>query len=261
MRPKPLHLGPQYAAQFADPSVVGAYHLRPSYPTETFDILAALVVDEPRAVLDVSCGTGELARHVVDRVARVDALDPSAGMLEKGRGLPNGEASNLTWIYGHAEDAPIRSPYALIMAGASLHWMEWDVVLSRFRDALSKRGMLAIVNVKEASNRWDASVSALIAQSSTNRDFRPYDVVEELKQRDLFRTQGRRETAPVLFEQSLADYIESFHARNGFSRDRMTPRGADEFDRALRKLIESHSSHGIVRRSISASIVWGDPAP
>lgn len=30
--PKPSHLGPQYAAQFQDPSVVSVYHHRPPVP-------------------------------------------------------------------------------------------------------------------------------------------------------------------------------------------------------------------------------------
>ncbi len=62
MLPKPAHLGSTYAAQFADLSVVAAYHLRPPYPGETFEVLDRLVIDQPRAVLDVGCGTGEFAR-------------------------------------------------------------------------------------------------------------------------------------------------------------------------------------------------------
>lgn len=58
MLPKPVHLGPDYAAQFGDRGVVEAYRHRPPYPDEVVAILAELVVDEPRAVLDGGCGTG-----------------------------------------------------------------------------------------------------------------------------------------------------------------------------------------------------------
>jgi hypothetical protein len=50
---KPDFLGEQFAARFQDQSVVDRYHLRATYPPETFHILADLMVDEPRAVLDV----------------------------------------------------------------------------------------------------------------------------------------------------------------------------------------------------------------
>lgn len=219
MRPKPAHLGPDYAAQFSDPGVVAAYHLRPPYPPEAFDLLVGLVVDEPRAVLDIGCGTGAIARGLASRVASVDALDPSAGMLAKGRSLPGGDAPNLMWLHGYAEDAPLNAPYSLVVAGASLHWMDWGVVLPRLRDALTPRGVLAIVADREAPNPWDAGVRALIGRRSTNRDFRPYDLVDELEQRGLFRPLGWHETAPMCFEQPLVDYVESFHARNGLSSD------------------------------------------
>ena len=74
VRPKPSHLGPVYAAQFADPSVVAAYHLRPPYPPETLAILLGLIGEGPSAVLDVCCGTGSLARGLALPVFLAAAL-------------------------------------------------------------------------------------------------------------------------------------------------------------------------------------------
>jgi hypothetical protein len=58
MIPKPRHLQPPYGAQFQDETVVAAYQYRPEYPAKLFDIVARLISDEPRRVLDVGCGTG-----------------------------------------------------------------------------------------------------------------------------------------------------------------------------------------------------------
>ena len=77
MLPKPKHLGPEYAAQFADAAIVAASHHRPPSPGGRLDLLAALAVDEPRAVLDVGCGTGDVARPLAAKVARLDAVDRS----------------------------------------------------------------------------------------------------------------------------------------------------------------------------------------
>ena len=71
MIPKPKHLGLEYAAQFKDRGIVDAYPHRPSYPPETFEILSHLIPDEPRTVLDVGCGIGDIARRLVEFVARV----------------------------------------------------------------------------------------------------------------------------------------------------------------------------------------------
>ena len=135
----------EYAAQFQDAAVVAAYPSRPPYPDGVFKALAGLIGDGPRTVLDLGCGTGDLARRLAPLVERVDAVDISEGMIALGKTLPGGDAPNLRWIVGSAEDAPIAPPYGLVVAGESLHWMAWDVVLPRVREALAPGGMLAIV--------------------------------------------------------------------------------------------------------------------
>jgi len=84
---KPKGLGPEYAAQFDDASVVAAYQHRPPHPDETIRILAGLIAKDCRRVLDVGCGTGFVARPMSLLVERVDALDCSARMIERGQSL------------------------------------------------------------------------------------------------------------------------------------------------------------------------------
>jgi hypothetical protein len=49
-----------------------------------------------------------------------------------------------------------------------------------------------------------------------------------------------------LFEQSIDDYIESFHSRNGLSRERMSPEQADAFDEEARKFLLGAHSDGVI---------------
>jgi ubiquinone/menaquinone biosynthesis C-methylase UbiE len=126
--------------------LVSAYPARPAYPSAVIALLADLVHDTPRVVLDIGCGTGELARRLALLVDRVDAVDFSAGMLDLGRRLSGGDVPTVNWIVGTAEDVALNGPYALITAGKSLHWMDWDVVLPRFARVLTARGVLAIVD-------------------------------------------------------------------------------------------------------------------
>jgi SAM-dependent methyltransferase len=259
VRSKPDHLGPEYGAQFGDPSVVAAYRHRPPYPPAVFDVLVGLIVDEPRAVLDVGTGTGEIARGLAPRVERVDAVDPSPGMIATGQRLPGGDHPHLTWIEGYAENAPIRPPYALVTAGQSLHWLDWPVVMPHFRDALSPHGVLAIVEQREVPHPWDAAVLAVIQRYSTNLKYRPYDLIEELETRGLFRTLGRRETAPAGFGRDVAGYVESFHARNGLSRDRMTAEAAAAFDREVTALVVPYAVGGVLELAVAGVVIWGLP--
>ena len=259
MIPKPPYLGPEYAARFKDRSVVEAYHLRSPYPDEIFDILAELITDAPRTVLDVGCGPGNIARRLVQIVERVDAVDFSLPMIEKGRSLPGGDHPNLHWIYGPIEEVPLFPPYALITTGQSLHWMEWDIVFPRFREVLTPRGYVALVNATEASTPWDEEMGKIIKRFSTNPNYQPVDLIQEWERRGLFQKQGEKETAPIEFVQSIEDYIESFHARSSLSREAMTKEKADAFDEELRNRVSQFAKDGKLELQIVGTVVWGRP--
>ena len=259
MLPKPEHLSDAYAAQFSDPSVAAAYPTRLPYPPATFRILADLITTTPRTVLDIGCGSGDIARGLVPLVDRVDAVDISAPMIALGRSLPGGDDPRLRWILGRAEEAALDPPYALVTAGESIHWMQWDVLLPRLGRLLTPGGVLAIIGRTEGPPPWGDAVPALLGRFSTNRQFRPYDIVDELVQRRLFTPLGDVRTDPIVVRRSVADYVESFHSRNGFSRDRMEPDEAAAFDRALAALAEPFAVDGLLTLQVAARTIWGSP--
>lgn len=260
MRPKPRHLGPEYGAQFRDESVAEAYPTRPPYPAEVFDVLASLIHDEPRTVLDLGCGTGDIARVLAPRVDRTDAVDPSPAMLARGQALAGGGHSHLHWACAAAEDFTYPAPYALVVAAESLHWMEWEVVLPRIGRALTPSGCLALVLGRDfIAVPWAEHLGPLISSYSTNRDFAPYNLVDELTSRGLFAPEGHLRTAPIPFAQSVAAYVTSFHSRNGLSRDRMGVQAA-AFDAQLTALVQPYAHADRLSFHLVADIVWGRPA-
>ena len=260
MEPKPVFLGPHVASAFQDSSVIEAYLRRPPYPEALFQKLAELMTGPARAVLDVGTGTGDVARRLAPYVERVDAVDWSAGMIALGKQLPGGDDPRIRWIQGRSEDVALDPPYSLVTAGESLHWMDWDRVLPRIAEALAPGAVLAIVEGRVVMDvPWAAALEDLFPRYSTNRDYRPYDLVVELAGRDLFREAGRRRTAAVAVAQSIDDYVESFHTRNGLSRERMGRAAAGEFDAVLRGLVEPHCGDGAVRGRVATRVVWGTP--
>lgn len=257
MRPRPAHLTAENAAQFRARTVAQRYHLRLPYPAEIFDILSSLIVGAPRVVLDVGTGTGDLARGLASRVDRVEAVDPSAEMIAAGKALPGGDAPNLRWILGTAEEAPLDPPYGLVVAGESLHWMDWERVLPRFASALLPGGMLAIVRRNQAPPPWNEALSALIREHSAMYNYQEFNLVEELTARRLFEQVGERETAPGTFAQPVEDYIASFHSMSSLSLERLTPDAAASFDARLRALLAPYAMNGVVTLHPFAHAVWG----
>jgi trans-aconitate methyltransferase len=260
--PKPIHLGPQYGAQFSDASIVRAYHHRPPYPDEVFTILAGLLAPGPASILDAGCGSGDIALGLLARVPqieRLEAIDLSAGMVAEGQRRPGGDDPRINWQVAPIEMARLSPAYALITAGESLHWMDWPVVMPRFRDALLPSGVLAIVGRSERPSVWSEELIRIVQRYTTNRDYQPYNVVDELTMRRLFTVLGSRTTAPVTHTQSIASYVESWHSRNGLSRDRMTTEAAGAFDRETRALLAGYGYEESVTFDVVGSATWGLP--
>ncbi len=259
MKSKPKHLETIYAEQFKDESIVNAYHHRPAYPDELFPFLAKMTKGEPKRVLDVGCGLGDIARPLTDSVDHVDAVDFSEQMIAQGKQLPNGDAPNLNWICSPVETAPLAPPYGLITAGQSLHWFAWEVTLPLFVDLLVPDGYLIIINRQFASTTWGQELAQLITEFSTNQDYQPYNLVNELEKRHLFNKQGQKTTQPFRYTQTISDYIEALHSGNGFSRNRMRPEKVRAFDQAVRELVKAHIEGEVMETAVSTHITWGYP--
>jgi SAM-dependent methyltransferase len=261
MQPEPSRFDRAYAQAFQEQQVVEAYQHRPPYPQEVFALLAALVLDEPRAVLDVGSGSGDIARPLTPLVERVDAVDFSQRMIERGKQLPNGSHPRLHWIYGRIEEVPLAPPYALVAAGSSIHWTEWDVAFPRFRQVLTPDGSLALIYRRTLPLPWEGEIRTILAHFSDRQGHRRTNTITALEARGFFHRQGEKETAPVAFAQSLDDYIEGLHARSRFSRERMGQQRAAELDGQVRALLLQFHPDGMLPLQVVAEVTWGKPGP
>lgn len=256
---RPESLGEQYAARFQDQSVVDRYHLRPTYPPEIFTLLNALVVDVPRTVLDVGCGTGNVARPLANSVERVDAVDRSLPMLARARTLPGGDSPKIRWLHGRAEDVETQPPYALVTAGESLHWMDWGIVLPRFAREVSPHGVLAIVYLVDQPVPWGEGYLQIVRRFTTNPTYVPFDWIAELEKYQLFQQLGERKTAAVSVRQTVEDYVAAQHARSSLSLETMTAEQAAQFDTEMQALLLPFAQDGLLTLSVVGGLTWGKP--
>lgn len=254
---KPEFLGPANAAAFDDADVASAYRHRVPYPPATFDLLLQLLDPGCRVVLDVGCGEGALARPLAPRVDRVDAVDPSAPMLDAGRRAPGGDHPSIRWIQGRAEDVKFEKPYGLVCAGASLHWMDWEIVMPRFESVLTPAGQVAIVGSDDSTVPWRDELLQLIRTYSVSPEWRYLDLAAELEARDLFRLTGREVLTGPEFVQPVDDWIESLHSHGRLARARLGPVATRAFDDAARDLAARDG--GVVRREARTFVQWGRP--
>ena len=253
---KPRGLERHHAEQFCDASIVEAYAARPPYPPAIDPLLIELVGGVGARVLDLGCGTAELVRRLAPRFQSVTAIDHSEPMIARARALPGGAASNIRWMVGRVEDVALEGTFSAALAAQSFHWFDWPVLVRRLTEWVPSR-RLVLVEKREAPAPWSEPLQALCRRFSTNQDFEPYDLVDELKARRFLTIHGTMAHRAQPFRQSIDDYVTSLHSQNGFSRDRMSSADAGAFDAAVRAAVAPHVPDGIVRLPVITRVAWG----
>lgn len=113
--------------------VAGYYaRFRPGYPPPVIDALVAeLGLTGADVVLDLGCGTGQLAIPLSAHVRRVLAVDPEPDMLAHAPKVPHVE-----WHVGSDADVAGFGSFDAIVVGQALHWMDHERL---FRDARTRK--------------------------------------------------------------------------------------------------------------------------
>ncbi len=121
---------------------------RPGYPEALFARLrVAFGLDGTGRLLDLGCGTGELARPLHADFAEVVGVDSSPEMVAKARRQSaRAGIGNIRWRCMPAEEiADQLGRFRLITLGNSFHWMRREEVLDKAYALAEPGGGVAIV--------------------------------------------------------------------------------------------------------------------
>lgn len=104
---------PSEGAHYDDPDLVSFYDLENGWRAD-FDFCAGLA-GEAKSVLDLGCGTGELAAGIAQRFpdCAVTGADPAVSMLDIARRRPGGE--KVEWIAADARTLDLGRRFDLIV--------------------------------------------------------------------------------------------------------------------------------------------------
>ena len=116
---------------------------------------------------------------------------------------------------------------------------------------------LILADRREGPSPWSEALAGLFRRFSTNKDFEPFDLVDELTARRYLAVEGRMSQRPEPFTQSIDDYVTSLHSQNGFSRDRMPAADVSAFDAAVRAAVTPYTRNGMLTVPVVARVVWG----
>lgn len=111
---------------------------RRGYPDELINrCVRAFSLSDDDVVIDLGCGTGQLATPLAAHVRAVIGVDPEPDMLARARAASHrAGVTNVGWMVGRDSDLPLLATLlgdrtvAAITVGQALHWMEHDTVFA-----------------------------------------------------------------------------------------------------------------------------------
>lgn len=132
------------------------YRLR--YPAEVIrNVVSGFALNGDGKVIDVGCGTGQLAIRLTDWSEHIAGIDIDGEMLREAQNLAEVlKIKNIDWVLADSEDyIPKQEPESikLITMGKSFHWLNRPRFLTQVYDCIQKGGGIAIIDDYQPNKR------------------------------------------------------------------------------------------------------------
>ena len=128
------------------------------------DLITRIQHQDPRLIVDLGCGTGDLTAALARRwpLAQVLGIDESAEMLEKARSkFPPTRWPTISWERLEIAQWVSVAPVSILFSNAALHWLgEHHILFPRLMSQVESDGVLAV----QMPDNWDEPSHRLIGE-------------------------------------------------------------------------------------------------
>lgn len=220
---------------------------RPGYPGALFDVLLARTASLEGPTLDLASGTGAAVPRLLERGARVVAIEPNRAMLARGRSRHLDQAGWVGAVAARAEALPVAGGVAACVTVAqAFHWFEALPALAEIGRVLAPGGILAVLWNVTISDTFTDEVRALIARHNPGFG-RPVTrsmlgTPAALSRHPAFAVEP---PAEFLHERSMtADAYVGYAFSWSYCGGALAPDQRADFERELRAMIGRHHPDG-----------------
>lgn len=236
----------QIGRSFMDAEVVDLYLHRPPYSQRLYDLLVELAPGREN-LLDLGCGHGKVSRPLSGSFETVTAVDPSARMIALGQSLSLGDAPNIDWVEGYAEEVPLARSFDVVVAALSIHWMDHARLFPRIAQHVTPDHLFAVVEGDGAhAPPWEGDWQDFLGRWVPELTGQPF--VTDRSPAFWEAYQQYVDVGEVFelisdpFQQSVDDFILCQHSRDTFTISKLGARRS-RFDDELRALLREHADH------------------
>jgi len=142
---------------------------RPLYPSALIRFLInRFSLDGHGQMLDLGCGTGQLALRFSDWFEQIVGIDTEPEMIDEAKRLSNGiRAKNMEWFIGDINSyrSKYDNAFRLVTIAKAFHWMDREVILEILYDIVSTGGGVAIIDNYSPNKKflpWQKKVDEVV---------------------------------------------------------------------------------------------------
>jgi ubiquinone/menaquinone biosynthesis C-methylase UbiE len=254
---------------------------RPGWPDNVFQVLKnKFRLDHLSRVLDLGCGTGQVALPVAALVSEVIAIDPQEEMLKEASLLAAAKSlENIRWLQGESGDlsrmAALIGKIDLTVIARAFHWMDKKQTLNDLYAMTVPGGGIAIISDSGPRDgpkpHWKKAIDKVVKRwlgeerrAGTEGTFSsPAILFETVLKDSLFR---KVETALIHMERTWdIDRIIGYLYSTSSSSIPVLGDKKGPFEAAMRAALKEAEPSGQLKESVTIEIlmawksVQGDP--